>query len=133
MNEIIEFLNANPTGYLATSENNIPHLRPWQFMFEDSGKLWFCTGNNKKVCKQIKHNPNIEFSSMSNSMKTIRVSGIAQFLNDSSIKERILEQNNLVKSIYKNPDNPVFEVFFIEHGKAILQDLGISPAVTVNF
>ena len=53
MKEVVEFLNANSNGSLATVDNNKPCLRPWGFMLEQDGKFWFCTANNKDVFKQL--------------------------------------------------------------------------------
>ncbi|MBS4026182.1 MAG: pyridoxamine 5'-phosphate oxidase family protein [Clostridia bacterium] len=48
MQEIIDFLEANPIGCLASvDDEGRPHVRPWQFMFAQDGKLWFWTDNTK--------------------------------------------------------------------------------------
>lgn len=61
MNEVIEFLKENPVQYFATVElDNKAKVRPFQFMIEDGGKLYFCTNNEKDVFKQIKNNPYVE-------------------------------------------------------------------------
>lgn len=50
MNEVIEFLNENPVQYLATVDlDGKPRVRPFQFMLEEEGKLYFCTNNQKNV------------------------------------------------------------------------------------
>jgi len=119
MQEIIEFLNSYRTGCLATVENGKPRVRPWAFMLEEGGKFWFCTANNKDVFKQLKGNPYIEFTSWEG-FNILRLSGEVKFSQDMEMKTKILENNPGVKSIYKSPDNPVFEIFYLEHGKAAL-------------
>ena len=122
MKKIIEFLTANPNGFFATVWEGEPRVRPWQFMFEKDEKLWFCTGNFKEVYKQLKINPKIEFASTSKNFVTVRVRGDVRFSNDFEIKEKIIDNNPLVRSLYKTPDNPTFEVFHLDHGKAIMSD-----------
>ncbi len=70
-------------------------------MLEEDGKLFFCTGNSKEVFKQLKANPQVEFSSTTPSFAWIRLSGEVKFSDDKKVKEKILATNGLVKSIYQ--------------------------------
>lgn len=133
MKEIVEFLNANPMGSLATVENNKPQLRPWGFMFEQDGKLWFCTANTKPVFKQLKNNPAIAFCSTSKEMVTVRITGSVHFSQDPVIKQTIISHSDLVKSIYQTADNPIFEAFCVEHGEATLSDFSGNPPKKFTF
>lgn len=47
--DIIDFFEENRCGSLATTDNGIPKVRPWSFLFEDGGKIWFMTTNKKRV------------------------------------------------------------------------------------
>lgn len=123
MKTIIDFLDANPIGCLASiDENGRPHVRPWRFMFEEAGKLWFCTTNTKDVFCQLQGNPAIEFCSTSKDLVTVRVSGDVIFGIDINIKKKMLAVNNIVKSIYQTPDNLEFEIFYLKHGQAAMFD-----------
>lgn len=102
-------------------------------MFEEGGKFYFCTSNSKDVFKQLKANPFVEFSSSSPQFAWIRLSGEVKFSNDLAIKAKVLETSELVKSIYNTPDNPTFEVFFIEHGTAVFADFSGQLPQTINF
>lgn len=124
MKEIIDFLYNNPVGCLATvDDNGNPQVRPWSFMLEEDGKLWFCTGNTKGVFYQLQCNPAIQFCSTSKDLQTIRLRGEVIFGIDMNIKRKIFEKNELVKSIYKVPENQEFEVFYLKHGKATITDI----------
>lgn len=133
MNEVIKFLKENSIVYLATVEKGEPRVRPFQFMLEDVQKLYFCTGNTKEAYKQLKAYPLVEFTTSNQKYEWIRVRGEVRFINDLVIKAKILESNQLVKSIYKTPDNQIFEVFCIEHGKAILADFSGQPPKEIKF
>jgi uncharacterized pyridoxamine 5'-phosphate oxidase family protein len=42
MNEVVNFLSQNPIQYLATTDKDgNARVRPFQFMFEREGKLFF--------------------------------------------------------------------------------------------
>jgi uncharacterized pyridoxamine 5'-phosphate oxidase family protein len=133
MKEVVDFLKENITGCLATVEAGKPKVRPFQFMLEDGEKLFFCTNNTKKVYKQLQENPYVEFSSTSPKFAWIRVSGKVKFNPDVKLKEKVLAASPLVKSIYKTADNSIFEIFYIEHGTAILADFSGQPPKTITF
>jgi uncharacterized pyridoxamine 5'-phosphate oxidase family protein len=123
MQEVVKFLNENINGFLATLEDGKPRVRPYQFMLEDGGKLCFSTNNTKEVCKQLKANPSMQFSCTNAHSGWLRLSGEVKFSNDIKIKEKILAKSEVVKSIYKTSDNPTFEVFYLDHGTALILDL----------
>lgn len=133
MNDVIKFLKENPIVYLATVDKGEPRVRPFQFMLEEGQRLYFCTSNIKDVYKQLKAHPSMELTTSSPKFEWIRLRGEARFINDLSIKAKILEASPLVKSIYKTPDNPLFDVFFIERGRAIIADFSGNPPKEVNF
>ncbi len=133
MKEVIEFLYANPMGSLATTVANTPSVRPWGFMLEQDGKLWFCTANNKEVFQQLQQNPAIAFCSTSKDMVTVRISGEVTFSTDATMKKKIIDNSPLVKSVYQTPDNPIFEIFYLEHGKATMSDFSGQPPKIFTF
>lgn len=134
MKEMIEFLKENPSGYLATTDRNgEPRVRPFQFMMEQDGKVYFCTANTKEVYRQLQTNPSLEFSTTSPAMVTLRVRGKAQFDDDLSIKERILETHDRIRMIYQKADNPIFEIFFIDHGQVVFSDFSGQPPRHLSF
>ena len=54
MKKVVEFLTANPVQYLATvGRDGKAKCRPFMFCFEQDGKLWFCTNNQKDVYKDM--------------------------------------------------------------------------------
>lgn len=133
MKEALDFLQENSSGFLATVDGGLPKVRPFQFMLEEGGKLYFCTNNTKDVFKQMKANPHIEFCSSTPKFSWIRLSGEAKFSDDLAIKGKILEGNGLVKSIYKSADNPIFEIFYLEHGTAVIADFSGQPPKKISF
>ena len=77
--EILEFLNANPTCYLATVEGDKPHVRAMGLFRADENGIIIETGTFKDVYKQMVANPNVElcvFSAKDDIQ--IRVSGAVE-------------------------------------------------------
>lgn len=128
MQEVVEFLKENSFQYLATTDKaGNPKVRPFQFMLEKDKKLFFCTSNQKEVYREIKNNPNIELCATSANFAWIRLLGEVVFSNDLEIKAEVLESSPLVKSIYKTPDNPAFELFYLDNAKAVIADFSGQP------
>ncbi|GIM30093.1 pyridoxamine 5'-phosphate oxidase [Clostridium polyendosporum] len=137
MKEILKHLKEGISGAFATVENRKPDVRPWQFQFEEDGKFYFCTANTKDVYKQMKENSFVSFTATTNDYVTVRLSGEAIFVEDSDLKlnlaTKIFEKQPGIKNIYKSVDNPIFEVFYIEHGEAVIADFSGQPPRKINF
>lgn len=133
MKEVIEFLKTNPNGYLATINNGKPQVRPWGFMLEEGGKIWFCTANTKNVFHQLQANPSVEFCTSSKAMAWLRIKSEVKFSQDLEMKRKIIECSPLVKNLYKTPDNPIFEIFCLEHGQATISDFSGQPPKEFTF
>ncbi|MGR6342037.1 hypothetical protein ACU5CE_30230 [Priestia megaterium] len=119
MNTIDQVLLKQKNGFLATVEEGKPRIRPFeiQLLLEGPFKYYLCTANTKEVYKQLQASPFIEFSLSTSDNIILRVSGKIKFDNNANIKQKIIDTNDLVKSIYNTGDNPVFEVFYIEEGE----------------
>ena len=134
MEEILAILNdPSVVGYLATVDHGKPRVRPWGFMFEEEGKLYFCTASIKNVYQQLITTPYVEYSKTTKEMVWIRVRGEIKFVDDLKFKEKCFEKTPWLKSLYKSPDNPIFKVFYMEHGQAILDNFSPSPPKIFEF
>ncbi len=130
MEEIVSYLKKSIVQYFATiGLDGNPKVRPFKFMFEDDGKLWFCTSNEKEIYKELQKNPHIELCVSGEILSWLRLNGMVVFSNNIQMKEKILEINPLVKSIYKEPNNPNFEVFYLNNVTASINEIGKSPVI----
>ena len=128
MNKVVEFLTANPVQFVATTGlDGKPKVRPFQFMFERDGQLWFCTNSRKDVYAQLQRNPWLELCVLDQAFAWLRLSGRAVFADNREVKAAILEQNGLVKNLYRTADNPIFEVFYLAEAHATIADFSGNP------
>lgn len=128
MKEVVQFLKDNTVQYFATvGLDGRPKARPFQFMLENEGKLYFCTSNEKEVYKELQNNPYIELVTSNPEFAWMRLSGKTVFSNDLEIKATIIEASPLVKSIYQTAENPVFEIFYLEEAEAVIADFSGNP------
>lgn len=123
MNDVIKFLSENPLEYLATlGLDGNAKVRPILYYFEENGKPYFCTSNQKPMYKELEANPNFELTAASAEFVWLRISAKVEFVDDLDLKQKVLDSNELVKGLYQTKDNPTFEVFTIAEGKAIIAD-----------
>jgi len=128
MSIIADFLIKSQVQYLATiGLNDKPKVRPFQFMLEEGTRLYFCTSNQKTVFKEMQKHPYVELCTSGENFSWLRLSGKAVFSRDLSLKAKIQEASPLVKSIYKTPDNPAFEIFYLDDAVATIADFSGNP------
>jgi len=97
--EILAFLNANPTCYLATVEGDKPHVRAMGMVkADDENGVIIETGTFKDVYKQMVANPNVEicFFNAKDGIQ-IRVSGAVELVDDIELKKEIVVQRPFLK------------------------------------
>lgn len=129
MNEILKFITDAKIFYIATIEGDKPKVRPFGFAMEYEGKLYFCTSSEKDVSKQLISNPNFEACTMSEKGQWIRLKGKAVFDSSSDAKAKAFEILPSLANIYKSTDNPIFQVFYVEEGEAILYSFSETPRI----
>lgn len=128
MNEVLNYLKSCGTFYLATTEDNQPHVRPFGAVCEFEGKLYIVTNNQKKVYAQILDNSKIEICGMSKGT-WIRVE--AKAIHDSRREARVamMEDNNASLSSMYTVDDNLMEVLYLEDATATIYSFTDEPKV----
>ncbi len=128
---VTDFLVKSQVQYLATiGLDDRPKVRPFQFMLEEGGKLYFCTSNRKPVFQELQNHPYVEFCACGANFSWLRLSGRVVFAQDLGLKARIQGASPIVKSIYQTPENPAFEVFYLDGATATIADFSGQPPQT---
>lgn len=138
IHDCIRFTNENPICYLATAENDQPRVRALGFWFADESGFYFQTGSVKEFPHQLEKNPKTEVcfykhDSMIGTM--LRISGEVEFLNDTKLKERVLNERPFLKNFGLTINSPGLIIFRIPHGKAhfwTMED-NLKPKVIIEF
>lgn len=131
MSVVADYLIKSEVQYLASmGMDDKPKVRPFQFMLEEGGRLYFCTSNQKVVFKEIQEHPYVEFCASGEDYSWLRLSGRVVFSEDLELKAKVQEASPLVKSIYQRPDNPDFEIFYLDDAVATIADFSGNPPQT---
>jgi len=108
-------LKAQPNGVLATQDGAKVKTRVFQYLFSDGNKAYFCTSSEKPVFAQLQANPEVSFCTYPQDFApVVSINGKASFVQDMALKTRALDENPGIKGIYGAPDNPVFQLFYID-------------------
>lgn len=127
MQEVFDFLKKAKTFFIATIDGAKPKVRPFGFWMEYENKLYFSTSNQKEVCKQLAANPYFEICCLCNGDQWMRLQGKAVFDPNLNAKIRAFEVMPSLAHIYKAPDNPFFEVFYVAEGQATFYSFHEEP------
>lgn len=115
MFDFVKTLTASPNGVLATRDGEAVRTRVFQFLFAEGKRIYFCTSTEKEVFRQLSANSNVSFCCYpTDFFPVLSIGGQAVFVNDLKVKTRVLEENPMIRGIYKSADNPVFAVFYVE-------------------
>ena len=127
---VCTFLKEAGTYYLATTEGDQPHVRPFGTAAIFEGKLYIQPGKVKEVSKQPAANPKFELCAFKNG-EWVRVSG--KLVNDDrrEAKEDMLEKHPSLKRMYSADDDNT-QVLYIEDGTATFSSFTAAPE-TVTF
>lgn len=117
MGKLLDYLNENKIGQLATIKDGKPIQRPFMFQFFKEGKVYFTTANNKAVFKELKEEKVAGFVVTGEDNRWVRISGEVGFVTDMATKEEALDREAFLKDMYLRADNPIFEVFYIHNGE----------------
>lgn len=117
MKEVYEFLKNCGAYYLATVDGDQPRVRPFGTvdLFED--KLYIQTGKAKAVAQQMKANPKVEISAMSQDGRWIRVAAEAVLDDNIKAQEHMLNSYPNLKTMYTAGDGNT-EVYYLKNATA---------------
>ena len=125
MQKVVDFLTANPVFQFATVEGDQPRVRPFGFFMVEEGRMYFTTGEGKKVANQLHANPKFEFSTCNDKGEWLRVSATAVFDTRPELVEKAFKIMPMLKDIYSNADKggPRIVMFYADKAEAVLADM----------
>lgn len=110
--ELCRFIRECGYFFLATVNDNAPHLRPMGMIYADDKALYIATDKRKNVYRELMGNPMVELASYSlSSRKWARIHGKMTVESSPRIKEEISEMYPMLKQEYVGEEE-VFLVIF---------------------
>ena len=119
LERVVSYLRQVPAWYLATSENNKPHVRPFSFAAVEDGKIWFVTGNNKDVYEELTANPYFELAAWHPGNPWVVVAGKAVFAEPSeAMRIEGFEHMLSIGEHHDSPNDGILVFFYVDEGRA---------------
>lgn len=128
MKEVLDYLKACGTFYLATNEGDQPRVRPFGAVSEFEGKLYIATNNKKDVFAQMKKNPKVEISGM-NKGTWIRLEAEAISDDRREARAAMMDDNKASLSKMYAVDDGIFEVLYLKNATATICSFTGDPKV----
>ena len=101
--EALDFLSKHKEVALATCESNLPKIRLFQIMWQESTTLFFATSPQKAVYQQLKANPHIELLAADGQV-SVRCAGQISFDVDDACQQCIYNHNAVLSRLYSSYD-----------------------------
>ena len=116
---IVDYLTGIPAWFLATSVDNLPHVRPFSFAAVEDGQIWFCTSKDKDVYSELIANPSFELSAWHPGNPWIVVAGKAVFAEPSAtLRESGFKHMVSIGEEHESACDGRLVFFFIANAKA---------------
>ena len=99
--KVCKFIDEAKVYYLATIEEDKPHVRPLGSHKLLNDKVYFFIGDFKNVYKQLLKNSNCELVATKTTGEWMRISGKAIFEKDFTIADNTPNDNKKIKELYE--------------------------------
>jgi uncharacterized pyridoxamine 5'-phosphate oxidase family protein len=123
MDKILSFLKENPTFYFATVEDNKPRVRPFGFVMEWEGRLYFGMGSHKASYKQLLVNPNVEICTTNAKNDWIRIKGTAVLDESQAALDQAFQTAPYLNNIYNEKTGFKMGLWYLENIDAEIADM----------
>jgi pyridoxamine 5'-phosphate oxidase len=122
LKDCVAFALAYPLCFLATTDNDQPHVRTMLMESADETGFTFTTLNFKALSRQLHHSPKVEvcfYNNADNLMysKSMRICGTIEFIKEPSAMEEIAETLEKVARAAGESIDPYVEIFKITNGE----------------
>ena len=134
MENIINVLKNSPVIFAATvDDKNRPNNRPIALAMEDNGILFFSTSTETSLFRDLQKNPFISFTTMIDQQSWIRINAEVVFVEEITVKEMIISNNQILRQRFKTADNNIFKIFKLTGGVAKFYDRSGNVPRIINF
>ncbi|MCM1566676.1 MAG: hypothetical protein FNP40_15435 [Dehalobacter sp. 4CP] len=108
------------TCTLCTIEGDQPRGRGMVPLWVKDDGIYFTTAASKDLYKQLRANSKVELCFVTlQPIKHLRIMGDVEFVEDSALREKALEERPFLKALgFDTPNNPNFILFRVVNGEA---------------
>lgn len=122
---VVDYLSSVPAWYLATCEGDQPHVRPFSFAAGFDGHIWFCTGKQKDVFRELNDNPRFEASAWKPGHGWLVLRGEADFDHEPNdlIRRAGFAHMRSLGEVYDGVEDANLVFFSVKEPRAWIRDI----------
>ncbi|MCR5624047.1 MAG: pyridoxamine 5'-phosphate oxidase family protein [Lachnospiraceae bacterium] len=116
INIVIRMLKKYPMQYIGViGRDGKPKVKPFEFKFEEGGKLWFDVMKNQETYNEIKRNPYIEITVADReTTQWIRIDGKVRFVDSPDMRRKIIASSPILRGVCGSDDNSDVQPFTLD-------------------
>lgn len=109
MSKEYEFIKECGVFFVSTINGINPATRPFGAIMEIGNDFYVSTGKSKDVFKQILNSSSIQIVALKHGTRSwVRVTGIAEIIEDESLKQQMLDENPVLSKRFKGVKDKEF-------------------------
>lgn len=122
---VVDYLSSVPAWYLATCEGDQPHVRPFSFVAGFDNRIWFCTGKQKDVFRDLEKNPRLEVSAWKPGGGWLVLRGEADLSDEVSdlIRRAGFAHMRSLGEVYDGIEDENLTFFSVKNPRAWIRDI----------
>lgn len=127
MDEVLAYLKANPTYFLATTDaEGNPQVRPFGTATLFEGRIYFQTGKVKAVSRELMAHPRCAICDMGKDGTWLRIEADAVEDDRDEARQAVLDDNPSLKKMYAADDGNT-QVFYLANAHATISSFTAEP------
>ena len=99
---------------LATMDGEQPRVRPVSPVRTEGFVVYVASLRQYHKTEELEANPRVELCYMDEEHDQVRITGVAEVVTDSSVKQSIWDENPLMRQFLGTIDNPALIIYRIE-------------------
>ncbi|MBK5294447.1 MAG: pyridoxamine 5'-phosphate oxidase family protein [Acidobacteriia bacterium] len=104
---------ADPFPQLASMDGDQPRVRPVSPVRTEGFTVYVASLRSSGKTGELDHNPKVELCYLTKEHDQVRITGLAVFVTDPSVRTQIWEANPLLRAYLTSIDNPEFMLYRI--------------------
>ena len=104
---VVSMLGKYPMQYIGViGRDGKPKVKPFEFKYEENGKLWFDVMKNQETYRELMDNPYVEITVADReTTQWIRIDGKVRFVDDENIRKKVIASSPVLQKVCGSDDN----------------------------
>ncbi len=101
MDEVVEMLNRFPMQYIGViGKDGKPKVKPFEFKYEENGKLWFDVLKNQETYRELMVHPYVEITVADReTTQWIRIDGKVRFVDNDAVRRKVIAASPILRKV----------------------------------